>query len=499
MSESNRVDISYLAETTSGTPPGTGNYKKIPFTAAPDFSNNPQTTQSQEIRSDRMTDDLPLVGIEVGGSIDIEFQMYTYQELMEGAFFDTTNKIQSTTDPDSGAAKLTFSAATKIPSTFLEDSLLYIRGNQLYEGLWLVGDRSSQGATDVPVTRADGKTGAMATGQQDMEVFGVGVEGGSDDVVEAATPKTITLTGSPLAVVNAKDADNKSLQPGDWIGVLAGSVSPKKIDSGFYRITNVGTGGVLTYDSKIEQSEGWTSPIAPGKTRIFFSDTLKNGVTKKSFTLLERFHTVKGPPVGGGLAAHAQSQYSGCFTDMFNLSFESQAIVTGSFNFMGFSSKYLSTIIPDGRIIDEPQEKILNSSSNIGKVYLGEQEVTGPNYIESASFSLNNNSRRQNAVGSIGSIGIAGGTCDITGNLTTYFGNVALAQDVINNTEKSFKALFADGLGKRMLLDIPRIKFSSGSPGVPGKNEDIKVPLEYQALRHETLNYQAKICTFRYA
>ena len=40
------------------------------------------------------------------------------------------------------------------------------------------------------------------------------------------------------------------------------------------------------------------------------------------------------------------------------------------------------------------------------------------------------------------------------------------------------------------------MKFSAGSPEVPGKNDQVEVPLEYRAYMHETLGYTAQLTRF---
>ena len=475
MSESNRVDLSYIPELSAGLTPGVGDYRKIPFTAAPDFSFNPQTAQSEEIRSDRQTDDLALVGIEAGGGIDFELQPETYDDLLEGVFYNDFSRVQETDDPTPAAGKLSFSAVNKIPETLKQEALVLIVGHTEQAGLWKAGAVT---ATDVAFT------GMTADGQKEdnYKVYVVGAEIVNAEFVETPADKKIEIDDQEATNILGAKTINK----GDWIGVT---------QKGFYRITNKSSAGAKTtllYDKKIAApaASDWTGVTPAGKTRIFFSDNIHNGVQKKSFSILQRFQSLVG---------NNQAVFSGCFADRLSLSFETQAIVTGSLNFLAYTSKFLSVLVAAARVKEAPQNKILNSSSNIGKIFLGNDEVSGPNFIQSGSLEINNNSRRQNAVGSVGSIGVAGGTCDITGALSTYFGNTDLAQAVIENTEKSFLAQFSDGGGKRLFIDLPRIKFSAGSVGVPGRNEDLVLPLEYQALRHENLGYQAKFSAFKYA
>ncbi len=474
MAESNRVDLSLIPEVTPGVTPPAGDWKKIPYTAAPDFSFNPQTTQSEEIRADRQTDDLALVGIEAGGSIDFELQPQNFDEILEAVLYNVFSKVDETDDPTIGTNKLTFSAANKIPPTFKPGGLILIEGHTLHSGIEKLG----------AVTAAEIAISDFAAGGQKEDNFKislVGLEVASSAVSEDVNAKELEVDNSQATAILSAKTINK----GDWIGVQ---------NLGFYRITkkavqaNITT---LTYDKKIEATDAtdWTGALSGGMNRIWFSDALQNGIAKKSFSILQRFQS---------LAGNNQAVFSGCFADRLSLAFETQAIITGSVNFLAYNSKFLSQLIPAARIKDRPQEDILNSSDDVGKIFLGDDEVKGPNFIQSGGLEINNNSRRQNAVGSVGSIGIAAGSCDVTGNLSTYFGNTDLAQAVLDNSEKSLLTSFKTAGGRRLMFDLPRIKFSAGSVGIPGRNEDLVLPLEFQALREKDLGYQIKLSSFRY-
>ena len=52
---------------------------------------------------------------------------------------------------------------------------------------------------------------------------------------------------------------------------------------------------------------------------------------------------------------------------------------------------------------------------------------------------------------------------------------------------------FTDGSGNTIIFDLPRVKFSEGSPEVSGKNEDVMLNLSYQAILDEELGYTMKV------
>ena len=83
MSESNRVEIKYVAESTYGTTPTNSTaWQALRFTSH-SLSGSPSTVVSKEIRSDRQVSDLILVSQQVGGEIQGEFSCLTYDDLIQ--------------------------------------------------------------------------------------------------------------------------------------------------------------------------------------------------------------------------------------------------------------------------------------------------------------------------------------------------------------------------------------------------------------------------------
>jgi hypothetical protein len=81
--------------------------------------------------------------------------------------------------------------------------------------------------------------------------------------------------------------------------------------------------------------------------------------------------------------------------------------------------------------------------------------------------------------------------------LNTYFGDLTLYNKLLNNTATSYD-LRVGRDNKHVIIDLPRIKFSSGSPEVSGPDTDIPLNLGFQAMRDPTLGYTIKVQQFHY-
>lgn len=84
----NRVALRLKPEATFGTTPGTGNHYLLRITSE-SLKYALQTTQSQELRSDRMITDLPLVGAGAEGDIGFEFSYGEFDTLLASALQGT--------------------------------------------------------------------------------------------------------------------------------------------------------------------------------------------------------------------------------------------------------------------------------------------------------------------------------------------------------------------------------------------------------------------------
>jgi len=84
----NRVALRLKPEATFGTTPSTGHHYLLRITGET-LKYALQTTQSQELRSDRQVTDLPLVGAEANGDINFEFSYGEFDSLLAAALQNT--------------------------------------------------------------------------------------------------------------------------------------------------------------------------------------------------------------------------------------------------------------------------------------------------------------------------------------------------------------------------------------------------------------------------
>ena len=93
MSSSNLVRLAFIPEVTYGVTPGAGNFTTARFTSE-GLSGTPQTVESQQIRTDRMSSGQVVVGLEVGGEVPFELAKEdAIDSLIESAMYNTWNVL----------------------------------------------------------------------------------------------------------------------------------------------------------------------------------------------------------------------------------------------------------------------------------------------------------------------------------------------------------------------------------------------------------------------
>lgn len=127
--------------------------------------------------------------------------------------------------------------------------------------------------------------------------------------------------------------------------------------------------------------------------------------------------------------------------------------------------------------------KIFTASVNVAAVTEGGAALTSA--IKSLKLNINNNLRGNDAVGKKGLDEVGLGECTITGEMQCYFRDNALFQKFFDHTNSSlvFDVTFNNaGVTTGYRFTLPAISFSDANPNVPGKNSDVMIPLNFQAV-----------------
>ena len=490
MSDTNRVGIKAVVESTFGEVPASPVLRDLCITGLSGLAFTPETTVSEKIRSDRQIDDLVLVGGEAAGDIGSELAFSIQDFLLEGAFF---NAFQARAFRLNDEENTHITAATAgVDFTVVDNSSGVPAVNDIFrgEGFAVAGnnafhiDGGASTATSWDTSTA--ATEAAPPNQARLKIVGHRSDG-AGDLVLAISGSTGTLTST----LTDLSAATLGLQAGDWVCLDGFPVQPTS--EGFYRLSLDPTATLMTFDIV---PAGAVTDTPAGLADIYVGERLINGITQQSYTFEESFND------------HALVTYQyfrGMTVDGMVLTAPSQSIVTISYTFSGrdafFSDSGEPATVPDqlpgvtaGRVttpidVTSLPVNILNSSSDVARIAQNGVPISGANFVLELTLEIANNLRQRNAVGFLGAVSIGSGEFGVTGTLNTYFDNSTLARQVISNAATSYDTRFVDSESHAIVIDAPRIKFSEGAPEVASKNEDVVANLGYQAIRHPVFGY----------
>lgn len=472
MTDSNQTQLAYVEEVTIGTTPGSPSMRLIRFTGE-SLAHNITNVQSNEIRTDRMVTDLVQVGAVNAGSINWELSFPLtrtfFSDFLESALYNAwtlaPEKFNVTADSsitDAGTVANTYAVdagGTAFVLGHLVRASAFTNGanNQLFKvasstATTVVGSALSLTAETAPPAKARLKV--------------VGFEGASGDL----TAETASLDSTTL------DLTTLGLQVGQWLkigGTAAGEQFATAADNDWVRISGTITANSIPLDNL---PSFWAADTGSAKTiRVWFGDVLKNGTTRKSFTIEKGFLEQ---------SATSYIDHRGMVVGGMNLNVSANEIMTGNFSFLGMSASVDETAL-DGTPTAASTEEVLNAVANVGRISEAGAEVVGPNYVQSVSLAVNNNLREKSAIGTLGLIDVGAGTFEITGTLNAFFGNKTLYEKYLGGTASNVNWRVAKGT-KAVVMTVPNLKFETGTVVASGANQDVVSELGFRAILDST-------------
>lgn len=453
-SDTNRTSAYYALESTWGeTPNSTPGLKPklmgLRMTGET-LSHSKQTTQSNIIRPDRQRDFIAEVSASAEGDMNFELAAKDLDQLLEAVL--TANTLWITSLVTSAIAE-----AVATGNKFTLDSGEFV-------GMVVGAEVFVSGFTD-PAN--NGRFVITAVGASEITVSGNALanENAAGEIVFKSNQyKTGDITVASNVIGSAgTDLTTLGLLPKQRIRIKSSATTANN------KTVQIET---ITADTITLVAGETLTNMAADAAAILIGKRISNGVEQKSLLFEKHFEDIDKLIAFTGLRVGSAS-----------LQVESSSIVTGTISFMGKQAIPAATTVAGVR--QDPQTtKPMNASTNIGSLQEGGSVLSTP--IKSLGLSINNNLRSKPAVGNQFPIDIGYGYCDVTGSLSAYFEDLTLLQKMIDHTETSLTIPFVDGDTNEMWIDIPRLYLTSGSPTTPGANDDVMIPLEWQAVKGTT-------------
>lgn len=192
--------------------------------------------------------------------------------------------------------------------------------------------------------------------------------------------------------------------------------------------------------------------------------TLKIGTTLKSLTLERRLTDV------GRYQASV-----GCVINGFSLDLRPNAMVTGTFDFLGKDiaqssvTKGAPTAVSDNPPFDAFTGAILEAGGAISS-------------ITAMSMSLSNGLSQAFVLGSPTAPQVIPGKANLTGSITAFFESETLMDKFINEGESALQITLDGAVGGDLVIQVPRIKFTDADMPVTTSDEGISLTMPWQAM-----------------
>jgi hypothetical protein len=493
MSDTNRVGLRFFqsSQRTAPIPGGPFNLDQLRFTGTPNLAFQPNTIVSNEIRPDRQISDLILVGAEAGGDTGIELSYAAFDALVQGALFSTyantvsktgtseiTGFAAGTMDVDSGA-DFTVGQIGRLQKLATGDV-----GDGIFEITNIAVDTLTLGPLSGTATTAILGT-ETADADTNFEVTGFAAQSPGDiSLVVSGSDAVFTF---PAGALDDAFGPAAPMLIGQWIKFADFATIGNNI---WNRVREIDLAAdTVTCDAQTGMA---TDAAGTENVQAFYGSRVENGadaISANQFAVERRFEDHS--PV-------TRELFLGMALNNFNLTLSPQAIAVGSMTWFGFNSAVSDNAAAYPELYENlpndvgaEQFDVYNTSSDIGRLGRGVDAIDagGVNFVLEATIEINNNLRRQPAVGVFGAAGIGVGELSVTGTLSTYFDNDEILQVILNNEETTLDLITQGGDGRSMVFDMPRIKFSGGAPDVPGKNQDVTIPGTYQAILSPIFGY----------
>jgi len=249
----------------------------------------------------------------------------------------------------------------------------------------------------------------------------------------------------------------EAFQVGQWVTIASASNSA---NNGRFRITGKNT-NYLVFDSTQATfvSEDSSSASITGTTLVM-------GTSEISYFMEQEFNDI------------TQFKYmTGLRISQMDLNVTSRSVITAAFNWMAKDlTRAASTT--GGASAAANSNRIIDASTGVGTVE--EADATLSTALRSISCTVNGNLRALDKIGASALAEINDGTFNVTGTVEAYFEDAGLYTKALDHTATSLNWRATDAAGNMYIFGLPKV-YLTGDPNAAGQNQDILLPLAFEA------------------
>jgi len=334
--------------------------------------------------------------------------------------------------------------------------------------------RSDRQAADVVRTRL------RALGDVNVELN----YGDYDDLFAAALMDdawSSVVTVGPATTLSTSDTDNSfndsdsgfgSIEANQWIHVAGFTTAA---NNGYFKVVSATAAKLIVSGGTL------ATEVAGDSVTIKMGAEIVNGTTLASYNIEKKFADL----------TNVYAILTGMCIDQLSLNIAADAIITGSFGFIGKDSQ--SAAASSGNGYDAVgTNDVMSAVDNLTAVLENDAAYD----MTAVSLNLRNNLRERIEAGTLGTLELGVGMLNISGTLQAYFATSTVMDKFLDFTSSSISVVVEDADGNGYVIDLPKVKYTSGQRVAGGQNQDIIADMAFEAYREPTEGVTIRIARF---
>ncbi len=355
--------------------------------------------------------------------------------------------------------------------------------------------RSDRQTTDL--IRTDIKVG----GTVDFEMSSAGGAGATNEFPDdfflwglfaSAWSAAVTVTASTIAAVNATAGVSRFTDSGNGFGVFAvnqwirtntftNAANGSAASPAYFKITAVAAGQIdcVGFTATVTEAAGASRTIKQGQS-------IENGTTGVSINIERAYEDIANEFVA----------YAGCMIDKLSKKVSANAIITGQIGLIGATETSGTASTGSGYNAANSNE-VMEAIDHVPVLIEGTILPANAFAATEISWEVANNLRARAQIGTLGAISIGIGSFNVTGALRAYYASKTTCDKYINNQYSALAyVLQADSVANAYVFDFPKIKYSAARRVAGGKDQDVMMEANWEAIRHGTEGKTMRIVRF---
>jgi hypothetical protein len=373
------------------------------------------------------------------------------------------------------------------PATPTLDAIRYTSEGLNYNGEFITSEeiRSDRMTSDT----------IQVSSSSDGDINGEMSYASYDDFIEGAMYSDWVTTGSTVSAATDISITKTGGTPNTWtLGSTTTDFTAQSWTVGQYvKVEGFTTAG--TFYAEISGTPAATSvaikPLTDEATEgagdsitITPLNYVRNGTTKHSYTIQKEFTDLTTPEY---------QNFTGARVGAWSLDLSTGSILTTTFSFICKDANMTESQFSGATENAANTNTVLNAVDNIAAITFDGDPAGDTFEFNNLSITLDNTLRGQEAVGTLGFIGIEAGRLDLTGSIELYFENSALFDKFRAATVFQLTFMAQDTAGNAYIVNIPRAKYTSMEIVSGGLDQDVFASAEFTTIINTAGTYMFQV------